>query len=76
MQYVRLNFGIAVVPISTRYQADSNAPYGDVQNLCFRDVSSTFGHEHIVILRRRHRREPAFQQAFRDIVRNSLQESD
>ena len=76
LQYVRLNFGIAVVPISTRYQADSNAPYGDVQNLCFRDVSSTFGHEHIVILRRRHRREPAFQQAFRDIVRNSLQESD
>lgn len=76
LQYVRLNFGIAVVPISPRYRADSDAPCGDVHNLRFRDVSSTFGHEHIVIIRRRHRREPDYQHAFCDIVKNSLQEAD
>ena len=72
LQYVRMNFGIAVVPISPRYRADADAPYGDIRNLCFRDVSGVFGREHIVILRRRHRREPDYQRDFREIVINSL----
>jgi DNA-binding transcriptional LysR family regulator len=74
LQYVRMNFGIAVVPISPRFQADADAPYGDIRNLAFRDLSSVFGVEHIVILRRRHRHEPDYQRAFREIVMKSLRE--
>lgn len=74
LQYVRMNFGISVVPISPRYRAQADAPYGDLRNLTFRDASGIFGIEHIVILRRRHRHEPDFQRAFRDIVMNSLRE--
>lgn len=68
LEYVRLGFGVAVVPISPRYRAKSNAPYGDTQGLAFRDLSRQFGYEQIVILRRRHHFEPAHQTAFREIV--------
>jgi DNA-binding transcriptional LysR family regulator len=68
LQYVQIGSGIAIVPISPRYCAKSAAPYGDIRKLGFRDVSNMFGHEQIVILRRRHRREPPHQQAFREIV--------
>jgi DNA-binding transcriptional LysR family regulator len=73
LQYVQIGSGIAIVPISPRYRAKSSAPYGDIRKLGFRDVSNLFGHEQIVILRRRHRREPPHQQAFRRIVMESIQ---
>ena len=72
LQYVQIGFGIAIVPISPRYRAKSAAPYGDIRELGFRDVSRVFGHEQIVILRRRHRREPQHQQSFRQTVIESV----
>jgi DNA-binding transcriptional LysR family regulator len=68
LQYVQLEFGIAVVPISPRYKTQASSPYNNTGNLHFHDVSRVFGHEQIVILRRRHRREPEHQKAFREIV--------
>lgn len=73
LQYVQLEFGIAVVPISPRYKSKSSSPFGDIGNLHFHDVSRVFGHEQIVILRRRHRREPEHQKAFREIVLEGVQ---
>lgn len=72
LQYVQIGSGITIVPISPRYRAKSQAPYGDIRKLGFRDVSNMFGHEQIVILRRRHRRESPHQQAFRRIVLESI----
>ena len=72
LQYVQMNFGIAVVPVSPRYRAVVDSPYGDIRQLAFRDVSKVFGYEHIVILRRKLRHEPPHQQAFRETVLSSL----
>lgn len=72
LRFVQFGFGIAIVPISPQYTEKSDPPYGDIQRLRFRDVSRVFGHEQIVILRRRHRHEPPHQQAFREIVMQSI----
>jgi DNA-binding transcriptional LysR family regulator len=72
LQFVQFGFGIAIVPISPRYNVQSDSPYANTQRLVFRDLSDVFGHEQIVILRRRHRREPPHQKAFREIVMQSV----
>jgi DNA-binding transcriptional LysR family regulator len=72
LDYVRMEFGIAVVPISPRYLAGDQAVQGRTDRLAFRDVSRRFGHESIVILRCRHRREPPHHQAFRETVLQDL----
>jgi len=74
IQYVRMKFGITIVPLSPRYRAESNAPHGDISELAFRDVSRVFGREQIVILRKRNRFEQSHQQAFRENVLNSLKD--
>ncbi|MCO8124443.1 LysR family transcriptional regulator [Stieleria sp. TO1_6] len=68
LQYVAAGFGITIVPLSPRYNLRAGAPYGDVRQLEFRNLSKTFGVEEIVILRGRHRREPEHQRAFRQLV--------
>ncbi len=73
LQYLQIGFGIAIVPISPRYRAKKDSPYGDIRTLGFRDVSKLFGHEEIVILRRQHRREPEYQLAFRETVLSSIE---
>ena len=68
LQYVQLEFGIAVVSISRKYLSKSPKPRRSSQGLAFRDLSKIFGHEHIVIMRRRRRQEPAHLRAFRELL--------
>ncbi|PAY18721.1 hypothetical protein CKO51_14830 [Rhodopirellula sp. SM50] len=68
MQFVQLGFGLAVAPISPRWGVQSIPHGGRRLKLRSRDLSKLFGTEQIVILRRRHRREPEHQKAFREIV--------
>ncbi|MEM1226984.1 MAG: LysR family transcriptional regulator [Planctomycetota bacterium] len=72
LQYVEMGFGITIVPISPLYYDKAASSDGPSRQLAFRDMSGIFGHEQIVILRRRHRREPPHQKAFRDIVLDSI----
>ncbi len=75
LQYVGLGFGVSIAPISPRYATTADAPYGDIQGLAFRDMSQTFGHEHIAIFRHRGRRERVCERHFRDIVLSSAEET-
>lgn len=68
MQFAQLGFGIVIAPISPRWGVKSFESDGRRKPLRALDVSKVFGHEQIVILRRRHRREPPHQQAFRQIM--------
>ena len=68
LQYVQLEFGIAVVSISRKYLSKSQKPRRSSQGLAFRDLSKIFGHEHIVIMCRRRRQEPAYFRAFRETL--------
>ena len=72
MQYVQMGLGLAIAPISPRYRAKSRAPYGDIRGLAFRDVSSLFGDEQIVVFRRRHRYESPQQYEFRKILLENI----
>lgn len=73
LQYVRMQFGIAVVSISRRHLSLSDKPRRSSPGLAFRDLSKTFGHEHVVILRRKHRHEPPHVSAFRNAVLGSAE---
>ena len=67
-----VGFGLAIAPISPRWGAKIDSSNGNLKKLRSRDVSKLFGHEQIVILRRRHRREPPHQKAFRETVIQSV----
>ncbi|EMI43400.1 LysR family transcriptional regulator [Rhodopirellula sp. SWK7] len=68
LQYIELGFGIGIIPISPQFLKANQSVFRDPRNLVFRDVSKFFGIEHIVILRRKRRREPIHQHDFRDVV--------
>lgn len=66
MRYVQMDFGIAVIPVSGRY-VDA-AIKDENRELAFYDLSAAFGHETIVILRRKVQSEPPHQTEFRELV--------
>lgn len=68
LHYVKMRFGIAVVAISPQCLNEPTKAQLTPDGLVLRDVSNVFGHEHIVILRRRHQYESAHQSAFREMV--------
>ena len=72
LQSVENGFGIAIVPLSQGFH-DRYLEQNDLsRRLAFVDMSTHFGCEHIVILRRRHRRETTHQLAFRELVLSIL----
>lgn len=68
LQYVQMEFGIAVVSLSPKHLTKSEKPDRSKQGLAFRDLSKVFGYERIVTLRRKHRLEMPHVKAFREAV--------
>ncbi|HBE68194.1 MAG TPA: hypothetical protein DDW52_08605 [Planctomycetaceae bacterium] len=64
MQYVGMNFGIAIAPVSEGFKRQLEGE----PHLAFSDVTHLFGVEHITVVRRRHRYESSHQVAFREAL--------
>ena len=71
LEYVRMDFGAAIAPISRRFLESFDSHQGD-SDIVFRDLSRLFGFEQIVILRRRSAYEPKHQTFFRQSVLDQL----
>lgn len=63
LEYVRLGFGIAVAPLSPAYYRRDAAIADRLTGLSLKDVSTKFGFEEIVAVRRAHRHEPEYHRA-------------
>jgi DNA-binding transcriptional LysR family regulator len=69
LKYVQMEFGIGIAPISPYTIADCER---HAAHVAFRDLSDSFGSEHVVILRRLGRREPEHQRALRMAILDAI----